>query len=170
MSTTTRHRSIATTAVLLVVLALLLLGQRGLLDAAETEVLGVSLSSSVNPGRTGSGTATAPGQQRQQLGVSGAVSGLAPGVTQTLRVTVRNPNRFPVVVTDVSVAVGTSDRAGCAASTLSIGRLPAQVTIAATGTRDVTMSAVLLRSAPDACKGARWPLTITVAAGKENQQ
>jgi hypothetical protein len=110
--------------------------------------------------------------------VSGDVSGLAPGASTVIALTLRNPNSVRIRVTRVTVAVSTdSTPSGCSSATNLVlhqatGISPASpVTIPARGS--VTMNTFPraprigfrdLRTSQDACRGTSFRLTYTGSA------
>jgi len=99
--------------------------------------------------------------------IRGHARNLFPGGRKTLLVAIRNPNRFPINIDSLSLAVRDSDRSGC-------GRL----WIRPRGTFDLALLVPrdsrafaglpirLRRGAPQACQGARWPLKFSGTAVK----
>jgi hypothetical protein len=97
--------------------------------------------------------------------VSGAVDGLAPGVTRTLSLTLSNPSDSAISVQSVTVAVG-DGRGGCAGSNVSVGPLTGPVFVAGRGTAEVALPVTMLGSAPGACQGSTFLLTYGGSAVK----
>lgn len=95
--------------------------------------------------------------------ISGDVSGLYPGASLPLHLTVLNRERFPIVVTSITTSVSDAG-ALCAGSNLSVTSFNGTLTLPAGGVNAVTVSATMLPSAPDACQGHVFPLQYRGAA------
>ena len=105
-----------------------------------------------NPSRIGNGNG------HRDFVVSGHVTGLRPGGTKALNLTVRNPNSVAIRVT--SLTVGAAQAApGCSASRLELPAWAGSLPIPKRGTASLTVHVQLKPGAPDACQGATWPLT-----------
>jgi hypothetical protein len=94
--------------------------------------------------------------------LSGGLTGLYPGESANLVLTISNPQGFGITVQTINIWVNTPSAGGCAASNLSA---PASVTglniqIAAGGSVQYTVQqpVTLLAGAPDACQGVSFPL------------
>ncbi|HEU0131552.1 MAG TPA: hypothetical protein VFQ85_11250 [Mycobacteriales bacterium] len=123
-------------------------------------------------GSTGSGTGTVGPDDGPKTGVffiSGGVTGLTPGTTRTMSLSVRNPNPWPIQVLSLDTAVGAADRSPCPASSLEVGRyafaagLP-HVLAPANATITVQLPAELadsLTTDQSGCAGATFPLTFS---------
>jgi hypothetical protein len=70
---------------------------------------------------------------------------------------VRNAHGFPIRVVSLKVRVGNASKR-CRRKVLKIGRLPRRVVVPAHRSRRTALRVTMLRSAPDACKGAVFPL------------
>lgn len=94
-------------------------------------------------------------------------SGLYPGASKPLVVTVRNLNAFTVKVAAVTgtVAAKTS-AAGCAGSFLTVVAPKKALTIKSTKSAKATLAVTLKSSAPDACQGAKFTLKLSAKAVK----
>ncbi len=98
-----------------------------------------------------------------EFGISGSVTGLAPGVRATLTLVVQNPAAFPITVTEVTIAVPVPP-AGCPAANLRIGGLaltgsPPAVTVSrlaqrvpGAGSASFGVPILLARTAPNRCQ------------------
>jgi hypothetical protein len=137
------------------------------LAAAATAAVGLVLAGSVPPDDDRTVTlATWHGgpQQRVELGAS-AVRDLYPGAIRTIRLTARNPNRFPIRLSGVRGAVLATSRPGCrpVPSNLEVlryrGRLP--LILRAGERRDLGGIAVRMPdSVADACRRTRFTIRI----------
>jgi len=116
-------------------------------------------------GAAGAYAATGPGGTSQSgpLALSGSVSGLVPGSHRSIELQVANPNGREVTVTDVAVTV-TADQDGCPAATLEVGRMPASISVPASGSSTTTLPVTLAADAPDACQGASFTLRYATTA------
>lgn len=109
-------------------------------------------------------TRVPPGQS-DRFTISGSVTGLYPGATLPLVLTISNQEAFPISVTSVSTSVG-SPSAGCAASNLTVTQFAGSLTVPAKGTATLTLMASLSHDTPDACQGVVFPLQYSGMAVK----
>jgi hypothetical protein len=133
--------------------------------AAPTVAIGLVLVLAA-PGavrRTGPAAANAP--VRPPLRVSGSVRGLYPGAHLRLRLTVRNGRGFPIRVVSLKVRVGNASRS-CRRRQLRVGRLRRPLVVRAHRSRRTALPVTMLRSAPDACQGAVFPLKFRASGRK----
>ena len=91
-----------------------------------------------------------------EFSIGGGATGLYPGVTLPLVLTVSNPDGSRITVVSISTTVGDASGA-CPASYASVSAFSGHVRVPARGTATVTVSAALAHSAPDACQGAVFP-------------
>lgn len=89
--------------------------------------------------------------------IAGKVSGLFPGKTLPLVLTLTNPNTFSITVSSITTAVSNASSA-CVASNLKVTSFSGSFKVAAKSTGKVTVHATLVHSAPNACKGKTFPL------------
>jgi hypothetical protein len=89
--------------------------------------------------------------------VKGHSKGFYPGRKRPMRVTVRNPNAFAIVVTRVTASVS-SVAAGCPPKTIRIKAWRGRARVAARGHRRIKLVVRMLPRTPDACQGARYRL------------
>lgn len=111
---------------------------------------------------SGAGTATA-GTTTDNLTISSAaVTGLTPGSSTPITVTIANPNTYSVGVSTVSTVVATSD-SGCLPADFTFADKVLNTTIAALGSTSFVQSLVFTDTAvnQDACKGATVTLTFS---------
>lgn len=90
--------------------------------------------------------------------IAGKVRRLVPGIPRSLRIVVRNPYRFPIVVRSIAVIVGDASRRCTRRDVVTPGlteplRVPASETVA------VRIPIELRRRTVDACIGRAYPLT-----------
>ncbi|MDQ3620793.1 MAG: hypothetical protein M3391_11830 [Actinomycetota bacterium] len=91
--------------------------------------------------------------------MKGAVKGLFPGKRKVMKVKLRNPNRFAIVVKELRIRVRPSTDPGCGSRWLSVRqRLRVSVVVPARGRAKKGVPVRLKPTAPTSCQGARWPL------------
>jgi hypothetical protein len=96
--------------------------------------------------------------------IKGHVLGLYPGRTATLRLTIRNKNRFAIRVKSIRVRVGNAP--ACPRSNLVVKSFRGSLRVAAKRKRRIALPISMRRTAPDGCMGARLPLRYTGKAVK----
>jgi len=94
------------------------------------------------------------------LRVSGGVRGLYPGARLRLRLKVRNTRDFPILVVSLKINVRNAG-SSCRRTQLRIARFRRSLVVPAHRARRTGLSVTMLRSAPDACKDAVFPLRFT---------
>jgi len=95
------------------------------------------------------------------------VRGLFPGSVKQMRITVRNPLGFRLIVQSLSAEVSSTDRRGCRAASENlqvrpyVGNLP--VTVAASGSTDLggAIPVAMPLGAAQRCAGARFTISIS---------
>ena len=91
--------------------------------------------------------------------LKGKVTGLFPGKRKIMKIKLRNPNRFAIVVKELRIRVRPSTNPGCASKWLSVRkRLKVSVRVPARGRAKKSVPVRLKPTAPTSCNGARWPL------------
>ena len=100
---------------------------------------------------------------RRSLVITGAVTGLYPGARKTLWLTFANRTRKRLRVLAVRVKTGAAHRA-CPARHLLLGRAPRRFSIPPRRRVRRPMAVHLRPGAPDACKGARFRITVRANA------
>jgi hypothetical protein len=125
---------------------------------------------------TGSGSGFARGGTAQNLTTlsltGGAVPGeLAPGLSAPLRISIVNPNGFPVTITALDAGAGpviSSDPGNCAGTNVNIIPLTGlSVPVAANANGTVIQipgGVFMVSGAPNACQGVLFELPITLQA------
>jgi hypothetical protein len=88
--------------------------------------------------------------------IAESAAGLYPGARGRLRLVLRNPYRFAIKVTTLSVRVGDAQR--CDGRWLRPRKLGRPVIVPRMGTRRVTLPLAMAVGAPDGCQDARFPL------------
>ena len=106
------------------------------------------------------GPAVASSSTRSAFGIHGGTTGLYPGRSQPLELTVTNPQSFAITVTSITTAVGPAS-AACPAADLQVGPFGGSLAVPAGGRAAVAVTATLAGAAPDACQGALFPLQYT---------
>ncbi len=136
----------------------------GLLAAAAALTLGPPSPHPVRRTLTGSGTSLEPSPERavvastrNAFGITGSVTGLYPGRSTSLQLTVANPQHHDITVTSIATTVGNAS-ASCPSSYLQVTEFAGSVLVAAQHQVTVTVTASMLASAPDGCQGANFPL------------
>jgi hypothetical protein len=97
------------------------------------------------------------------------VSGLYPGASKPLTVTVKNLNAFTIKVPTVKTKVAAkTTRAGCLGTTLNLVVTHAKktLTIAKKKTGKLPLTVMMPRSVANACQGAKFSIAVTVKAVK----
>jgi hypothetical protein len=125
---------------------------------ALAALLVVALAQSRGPGRA------APRVQ-PALTVTGGLRYLYPGARRPLPLVVRSNRGFRITLVSLTVSVG-SARPGCGGKYLRIGRLGRGLAVPPHGFRTLVLPVTMLRSAPDACKRAVFPLRFTARGRK----
>ncbi len=91
----------------------------------------------------------------------GSVGGLYPGHRVELGVTYVNPYSFPIAINTVNVAATGTDR--CSARYLRAAAAP-RLRLTSGASVDSTLDVGMRRSAPDACQGVRFAVSVQVTA------
>ncbi len=97
------------------------------------------------------------------------VTGLYPGASKTLMVTVKNGNHFKIKLATVKTTVAAkTSLTGCtgAAKNLTVARPTGTLTIAPVKSAKLILIVRMPRSVVNACQGARFTIAITVKAVK----
>jgi hypothetical protein len=92
-----------------------------------------------------------------RFSITGQVSGLYPGRTAPLVLTVTNPLKFEIFVVSLSTTVGTASP-GCAAGNLAVSSFSGHAGVPANGSATIAVSVTMTHSAPDGCQGVTFPL------------
>jgi hypothetical protein len=132
----------------------------GVIAGALALLGAISANAFWTTGGAGSGTATA-GTTADNLGIaSPLVTGVTPGSSTPVTVTLTNPNSYSVYVDTVSTVITTSD-VGCPAADFTFPAKAMNATVAALGTASFTQDLVFADTAAnqDPCKGAAITLT-----------
>jgi hypothetical protein len=105
----------------------------------------------------GAGSHPAPVPQ-PAIGLSGHVAGLYPGAAKSFRVSVANRTRRRWVVHLVKAVPGAPNRR-CPAESLKLVPYRGALELPPRARRSVSLRAAMRFDVPDACQGARFPLT-----------
>jgi hypothetical protein len=89
--------------------------------------------------------------------ISGKAVGLFPGARTTMRLTVRNPNPYPIKVRKIRTTVR-SGAASCPSKTVRVARSRGTKRIPARSRARVKVKVRMLPTAPDSCAGRRYRL------------
>jgi hypothetical protein len=135
-------------------LAFLALVGVALLSLGASSFVGSSAASKPKAGGPGNGQANG----HRDFVMSGQVENLRPGGSRPMVLTVRNPNSVGIRVTSLTVRAGAASVA-CQASLLTLPQWTGSLVVPKNGTATLTVNVALRPTAPDACQGARWPLT-----------
>ena len=116
-------------------------------------------------GDNGNGKNQGSGNDGKDFTMAGSVSGLFPGDTRALVVTLTNTNNFPLLASGLTATV--ADPAGpCTAAAIQVTGPSGSVTIPKNGTAPATYTVRMSNSAPDACKSTTFALTYKGTAVK----
>lgn len=101
-----------------------------------------------------------PGGARKHkpLRISGHAENLYPGASGQLRLRLKNPHPFKIVVRKIKVRVG-DGAPGCAAAYLTVPRYKGRIRIRAKRRKRFALRATMSPAAPHSCQNARFPLT-----------
>jgi hypothetical protein len=108
--------------------------------------------------RVGGHEGTAGVAKRARFGVSGHVTGLYPGATKRLRLTLRNPNPFPITVKQVRTSVRSSI-AGCPSKSIRVRPFKGSKRVGPRSKAKVKVAVTMSPTVPQACAGRRYRLT-----------
>jgi hypothetical protein len=88
--------------------------------------------------------------------IAGNVTGLYPGATLPLVLTVTNTKAQTITVTSISTVVG-KDSKLCGAANVHVTKFSGKLLVPATGKATTTVEVLMAHSAPNACQGAVFP-------------
>jgi hypothetical protein len=117
-------------------------------------------SGNAGPGATGqttSGPTSLVAASAARFSISGQVTGLYPGRTEPLTLSVTNPFKFEIFVVSVTTTEG-SATPSCTAVNLSVSTFSGHVGVPAEGVAHIAVSASMSHSATDGCQGVTFPL------------
>jgi hypothetical protein len=133
-------------------------------EPSSALLVGVGRSGSLLP-PSPTGATAAAGQQTITFRITGSATKLFPGATVPLVLTVTNPESVAIVVTSLTVKVGNASST-CTASNLSATAFTGKLSVPALGSAKATLHVSMHLSAPNACKGAKFPLAFSGLAGE----
>jgi hypothetical protein len=107
----------------------------------------------------------AAASKRPGFKIRGNVTGLYPGLTKPMRLTVTNPNPFSIRLTRVRVRV-LSPTVGCTGSAIKVRPYVGHKKIGPHRRARVTTSVRVMPTIADACQGTRFRLQYSGKAGK----
>jgi hypothetical protein len=102
---------------------------------------------------------------RPALEVTGGLRYLYPGARRPLPLVVRSNRGFRIRLVALTVTVGNA-KPGCGRKYLKIGRFRRKLVVPPHGFGTLVLPVTMLRSAPDACKRAVFPLRFTARGRK----
>ena len=133
----------------------------GLLVAAAvgltTSAVGANHAVLIGYGNSTTGPAKPSAASKGTFSISGGLTGLYPGDAAPLVLSVFNPNSAPITVTSITTTVGKASSA-CQAKNLSITPFQGSLTVGPGGSAQVSVTAAMAYSAPNACEGVVFPL------------
>lgn len=114
-------------------------------------------SSALEAPAPGAVAAPGVGPTTSPFTITGKVSGLFPGKTLPLTLTVTNPDTVAITVTSITTGVSNASTT-CLAANVKVTSFTGSLTVGARSTGKVTVHATMSHGAPNACKGATFPL------------
>jgi hypothetical protein len=145
---------------LLGLLALVAVGLAGTDTGPRPEQMilsGYGTSGPTSSAAVGSPPADKPAVTAGSFEIAGNVAGLYPGVTESLELTVTNPQGFAIVVTSIATTVQNAS-VSCTASHLKVTAFAGQLSVPALGSTTTAVLAKLASGTPNSCIGAAFPL------------
>jgi hypothetical protein len=95
--------------------------------------------------------------------ISGGVSGLFPGRTMPLKLTVSNQESYTISVVSITTRVGNAKTA-CTAANVSVTSFSGRLVLGGYDHAQVTVSVTMVKAAPTSCEGAVFPLVYSGVA------
>ncbi len=102
---------------------------------------------------------------RARYTVTGRVVGLFPGARTTMRLTVRNPNPYPIKVRRIRTTVR-SRVASCPSKTVRVARFRGVRRVPARSRIHLRVRVRMVPKAPDSCAGRRYRLSFRGAGAR----
>ena len=116
-------------------------------------------------GDNGNGKNNGGGNDKKDFTIAGNVSGLYPGSSKTLTVTLTNQNNFAIRVLTLTATV--ADPAGpCTAGVVKVDPLSGTVVVPRNGTATTTLTARMANDPANACKSTTFGLAYKGTAEK----
>lgn len=125
----------------------------------DTKVLGVSVAKDAAKNKQN-------GEDKKDLLAEGMVEGLYPGAVLDVPITLRNPNNFDVVVSELAAGVAHASTA-CGAVHVDVDDFVGRRFVPANGSAVQPLVVRMHNDAPDACKNATWNLRFSGRAEKD---
>jgi hypothetical protein len=136
----------------------------GWIDSAASPwslvLVGYGSSAERAPGAANAPGAPSPRTITPTFSIAGKVSGLFPGKTLPLVLTLGNPNKRTIIVTTVTTTVENATST-CAAKTVSVTGFSGHRAVGAGKTGKVTVRVTMKTSAPNSCEGKSFPFHYT---------
>ena len=131
---------------------------------------GLAVSAAARSGPSHPGRLELLASVKKTVTVKGVpITGLYPGASKTLTVTVKNGNHFKIKLATITTAVAAkTSLAGCTGSTgnLTVAHPNGTLKMAPMKTGKLPFTVTMPRSVANACQGARFTISITVKAVK----
>ncbi len=130
---------------------------------------GVALSSAAHPGPAHTGRLELLASTKKPVTVTGVpVTGLYPGASRSLTVTVKNPNTIRIKIATIKTKVTKTSVAGCStvAQNLTVTHPKAGLKIAPKKSAKLVLTVMMPTSVADACQGAKFSISISIRAIK----
>jgi hypothetical protein len=131
---------------------------------------GLAVSAAARTGPSHPGRLELLASVKKTVTVQGVpVTGLYPGASKTLTVTVKNGNHFKIKLATVKTTVAAkTSLTGCtgSAKNLTVARPKSALTIAPVKSGKLPLTVAMPRSVVNACQGARFTISISVKAVK----
>ena len=162
-----RHRPTRYWLALVIILLITAGLTRSLGGSTSARITLVGYGSSVPQGEKAPG-APAPGAKARaaSFAIGGSVTGLYPGLSLPLVLTITNNDSVTITVDSITTTVANASKK-CPSANLSVTPYSNGTLVIAPGASgQVTVQAAMLHSAPNACQGVVFPLQYTGAASE----
>ena len=104
-----------------------------------------------------SSTSSATANPSNAFTISGGISGLYPGASLPMVLTITDPKTYDITVSSISTAVN-SQKAGCDSGNVTVSSFTGSLAVPAKHSVTVTVTAGMIHAAPAACQGAKFKL------------
>ena len=104
-----------------------------------------------------SSNASATANTSNAFTISGSISGLYPGASLPMVLTITDSKTYAITVSSISTTVS-SQKAACGSGNLTVSSFTGSLAVPAKQSVTATVTAEMLHSAPDACQGAKFKL------------
>jgi hypothetical protein len=105
----------------------------------------------------------AAGGDQGRFTISGKATGLYPGASLPLVLTVSNPQQFTIDVTSITTTVGNASPS-CPASLLTVTSFSGDLLVPGQSKATHVVTATLSHATPDACQGVVFPIVLFATA------